>query len=41
MDTVKGFIGKHIKKIIIGLVLCVITFGIYGFYKLFTAMGES
>ena len=41
MDTIKRFIKTHLKKIIGGAVLTVITFGIYGVYKVCKNKVES
>lgn len=41
METIKEFVKTHFKKIIIGVVLFVITFGGYGLYKVFKGNEES
>jgi predicted negative regulator of RcsB-dependent stress response len=35
MNTIKGFVKKHLKKIIVGVVLTAITLGGYAIFKLF------
>ena len=41
MNKVKEFAKTHLKKIIGGAVLTVVTFGIYGVYKICKGKGES
>lgn len=41
MKKMKEFVKTHLKKIIIGVILFVITLGGYGLYKVFKGNGES
>lgn len=41
METIKEFVKTHLKEIIIGVILFVVTFGGYGLYKVFKGNGES